>query len=119
MRQIIYFSNLDLVNVTHHILAHTLAPSYQEYQRSTAVQEEGLTNDLHKQAHDKKHFRITKCVHKLGNRLTASEVGVFSREISQLLKMRPPPLFEEPHTHRPWVYFREITVSQRSTHPSL
>ena len=49
-------------------------------------------------------------MHKLGNRLTACEVGVFSREISQLLKMRPPPLFEEPHAHRPSVYFREITL---------
>ena len=83
------------------------------------VQEEGLTNDLHKQAHDKKHFRITNCVHNLGSSVTAFEVGLFSSEISQLLKMRPPPLFEEPHAHRPWVYFLEITVSQRFTHPSL
>ena len=85
----IYFSYLDLINITHHILAHTIAPSYQEYQRSSTVQEEGLTNDLHKQAHDKKHSRITKRVHKLGYRLTAGEVGVFSREIFTTCKNVP------------------------------
>ena len=62
------------------------------------MQEEGLTNEgrdylllLHKQVHDKRgiaeslHAQITRA------RLTACEVGVFSREISQLLKIRPPP----------------------------
>ena len=45
------------------------------------------------QAHDKRgieeslHAQITRA------RLTACEVGVFSREISQLLKIRPPPSF--------------------------
>ena len=76
--------------VTHHILPHTLAPSYREYQRSNTVQEEGLTNDLHKEAHDKKLCKITKCVHILGYTLTTCEVAVFSREISQLLKMVTP-----------------------------
>ena len=48
---------------------------------------------LHKQAHDKRgiaeslHAQITRA------RLTACEVGVFSREISQLEKIRPPPSF--------------------------
>ena len=72
----------------------SLAPSYHEYQRSTHVQEEGLTNDLHKQAHDKKHFRITKWyvyMSKLGYRLTACEVDIFSRENMSTL-----PFFEEP-----------------------
>ena len=64
--------------------------------------EEGLTNEgrhhlllLRKQAHDKRgieeslHAQITRA------RLTACEVGVFSREIhvSQLSKIRPPPSF--------------------------
>ena len=50
---------------------------------------------LHKQVHDKRgiaeslHAQITRA------RLTACEVGVFSREISQLENM-PTPLFEEP-----------------------
>ena len=48
---------------------------------------------LRKQAHDKRgiaeslHAQITRA------RLTACEVGVFSREISQLSKIRPPPTF--------------------------
>ena len=79
----------DLVNVTHHILAHTLAP----IKSITTVQEEGLTNDLHKQAHDKKNISESLNVYmsKLGYRLTASEVGVFSRENLSTL-----PFFEEP-----------------------
>ena len=66
------------------------------------MQEEGLTNEgrhhlllLSKQAHDKRgiaeslHAQITR------PRLTACEVGVhvFSREISQLSKICPPPSF--------------------------
>ena len=48
---------------------------------------------LRKQAHDKRgiaeslHAQITR------TRLTACEVGIFSREISQLLKICPPPSF--------------------------
>ena len=65
-------------------------PQYM-HRRSSTVQEEGLTNEgrhhlllLRKQAHDKRdieeilHAQITRA------RLTACEVGVFSREISQL-----------------------------------
>ena len=66
---------------------------------------------LHKQVHDKRgiaeslHARITK------TRLTACEVAIFSREISQLLKVCPPPLLlGATEVHRPWAYFREITV---------
>ena len=64
------------------------------------MQEEGLTNEgrhllllLGKEVHDKRgiaeslHVQITRAI------LTACEVGVFSREISQLLKIRPPPSF--------------------------
>ena len=62
------------------------------------MQEEGLTNEgrhhlllLDKQAHDKRgneeslHAQITRA------RLTVCEVGMFSREISQLWKVCPPP----------------------------
>ena len=42
-------------------------------------------------------------------RLTVCEVGTFSKEISQFSKIHPPPSFRS-HIHRPWAYFREITV---------
>ena len=73
----------------------------KKHRRSSTVQEEGLyvmkadticCNCVSKQAHDKRgieeslHAQITRA------RLTACEVGVFSREISQPLKIHPPPL---------------------------
>ena len=97
--------------ITHHILPHTLAPSYREYQRSSTVQEEGLTNDLHKQARDQKLCRITKRVHKLGYTLTASEMGVFEGEISQLLKKHPPPSLRSHLNLSPIaVFFRDYNI---------
>ena len=58
----------------------------------------------------KKHPRITIHGYVSGARLTGCEVGVFLREISQLLKNTPIPLFEELLVHPPWAYFREIMV---------
>lgn len=66
----------------------------------SSVQEEGLASEarhhllyLHKQAHAKRD--IAESLHACTNwaRLTACEVGVFSREISWLLKRHPPSSF--------------------------
>ena len=46
---------------------------------------------LHKQAHDKRDIAESLHVQITRARLTACEVGVISREISQLLKIWPPP----------------------------
>ena len=49
------------------------------------------------------------CMHQITRaRLTACEVGVFSREISP--KYAHPLLLGATEVHCPWVYFREITV---------
>ena len=73
----------------------------KKHRSSSTVQEEGLRNEgrhhllllrkqASKQAHDKRgiaeslHAQLTRA------RLIACEVGVFSREISQLSKIRPP-----------------------------
>ena len=72
----------------------------KKYRRSSAVQEEGLTNKgrynlllLRKHAHDKRGIEESLHVQITRARLTACEVGIFSREISQLSKIRPPPTF--------------------------
>ena len=71
---------------------------------AVVLQEEGLTNDgrhhlllLYKQVHDKRG--ISESLHEFSEslqayitraRLTACEVGIFLREISQLSKIYPP-----------------------------
>ena len=79
----------------------------KKHRRSSTVQEEGLTNEgrhhlllLHKQA-----LNITRA------RLTACEVSVFSREISQLSKICPPPFLRSHIVHCPWVYSRDHSRS--------
>ena len=64
------------------------------------MQEERLTNEgrhhlllLRKRAHDKRGIEESLHVQIIRARLTAFEVGVFSREISQLSKIHPPPSF--------------------------
>ena len=64
------------------------------------MQEEGPTNEgrhhlllLRKQAHDKRGIEESLHVQITRARVTVCEVGVFSREISQLSKTRPPPSF--------------------------
>ena len=71
----------------------------RKHKRSSIVQEEELTNEgrhhlllLHKQAHDKRNIAESLYAHTNRARLTACEVGIFSREISQLSKLHPPPL---------------------------
>ena len=61
------------------------------------MQEEVLTNEgrcrlllLHKQAHDKSG--IAECLHGYVNRLTACDVGVFSREYHNSRKYSHSPL---------------------------
>ena len=63
------------------------------------MQEEGLLNEgrhnlllLRNQAHDKRGIAESPHAQLTRARPTACEVGVFSREISQLSKLRPPPL---------------------------
>ena len=72
----------------------------KKHQRNSTVQEEGLTNEgrhhlllLRKQAHDKRGIAESLHAQIIRARLTVYEVGVFSREISQLSKIRPPPSF--------------------------
>ena len=81
------------------------------------MQEEGLTNEgrhdlllLRKQAHDKRDIEEIVHVQITSTRLTACEVGVFSREISQLLKIHPSPSFRSHLSSSPMGVFREITV---------
>ena len=57
----------------------------------------------------KKHCRITTCINNRA-RLTACEVGVFLREISQVLKDAHPPLWRATHVHHSWAYFLEIMI---------
>ena len=69
----------------------------KKHRRSSTVQEDGVTNEgrhhllfiLHEQAHDKRG--IAEPLHVYIN-IAASEVGVFSSEISQFLKIPHPPL---------------------------
>ena len=92
------------------------------------MQEEGLTNEgrhhlllLRKQVHDKRgiaeslHAQITRA------RLTACEVGVFSREISQLSKIRPHPSFRSHLSSSPMgVFSRDYGSSEQpSSHLML
>ena len=69
------------------------------------MQEEGLTNEgrhhwllLHKQVHDKRG--IAESLHAYINMagLTAPEVGIFSEEISQLVRIYPSPSLRS-HLH--------------------
>ena len=70
----------------------------KKHQRSSTVQEERVANEgrhnLHKQAHDKKSNAEPLHVYINRARLTACKVGILSREILQLLKICPTPLFE-------------------------
>ena len=75
----------------------------QTHQGSSTLQEEGLTNEgrhdllwFHKQVLDKRG--ITELQHANTNttRLTAYEVGIYLKEISQLSKIPPPPLNSSP-----------------------
>ena len=57
------------------------------------MQEEELTNEgrhqfllLHKQAHDKRNIAELLYAHTNRARLTGCDIGIFSREISQLPK---------------------------------
>ena len=77
----------------------------KNHQRSSTVQEEGLTNEgrhhwqlLHKQVHDKRG--IAESLHAYINTagLAASELGIFSEEISQLLRIHPSPSLRS-HLH--------------------
>ena len=75
---------------------------------------------LPKQAHDKRsiaeslHAQITRA------RLTACEVGVFSREISQCLKIHPPPSFRSHLSLSPMgVFSREISQLSKIHPPPL
>ena len=68
-----------------------------------------LRKQASKQAHGKRDIAESLHVQITRARLTACKVGVFSREISQLLKIRPPPSFRRHLSSSP-VYFREITV---------
>ena len=95
----------------------------KKHRRSSTTQEEGLTNEgrhnlllLHKQAHDKRgiaeslHAQITRA------RLTVCEVGVFSREISQLSKIHPPPSFSSHLSSLPMgVFLRDYGTCTRDS----
>ena len=63
------------------------------------MQKEELTNagrhNLHKPADEKRSIAESMHTYVTRARLTACEVGIFSREISQLSKILPPLLFEE------------------------
>ena len=74
---------------TYLSLVHTVMLS-MKHQRSSTVQEGGLTNELHKQTYDKKGN--STCVHKQGYRLCVRWT-YFQEKKSQL---SPPTLFEEP-----------------------
>ena len=83
----------------------------KKHGRSSTLQEEGLTNEgkhhlllLHNQAHDKRGIAELLHAHITRARVTACELGVFSREIHNSRKYAHP-LFYEPLIHHPWVYF--------------
>ena len=75
----------------------------KKHQRSSIVQEEGLTNEgrhhlllSHKQVHDKSGIAESLHAYITRAKLTVYEVGVFSRDISQPSKRAmPTPLFEK------------------------
>ena len=70
----------------------------KKHQRSSTLQEEGLINEgrhhlllLHKQVHYKRSIAELLHAYITRARQTACEVGIFSREISQLSQIHPPP----------------------------
>ena len=74
------------------------------------MQGEGLTSEgsyhlllLHKQTNDKRHNAESLHEYKTRARLTVYEVGVFFREISQLLKICPFPFL--------WSYLNSLPMS--------
>ena len=89
----------------------------KKHRRSSTVQGEGLTNEgrhnlllLHEQVHDKRGIAESLHTYITRARLTACEVSVFSREISQLSNICPPPsLWSYSYSLPRGVYF-EITV---------
>ena len=72
---------------------------------------------LCKQLDDKRSIVESQYTHIYRARLTACEVGVFSEEISQLLKIHLPP-FLGGHLS-PWVYFGGIWYYQLQDHRQM
>ena len=89
----------------------------KKHWRSYTAQEEGLKNEgrhhlllLLEQKHDKESIAEVSYVNRA--KPSACEVGVFSREISQLSKICPPPSMRSSLSYCPWAYFQEITVTK-------
>ena len=82
-------------------------------QRSSTVQKEELTNagrhNLHKPTDEKRSIAESLHAYVTRARLTACELRVFLREISQLSKILPPPSLRRYLSS--WVYFREKAYS--------
>ena len=92
--------------------------------RTVAAGPEDVLLLLHKQVHDKRGIAESLHAQMTRARLTACKVGVFSREISQLSKIHPPPSFRSHLSSSPMgVFSRDYgtivqLLYQRGSHVS-